>query len=70
MDHCRDSAERREWHERKMASKVERPLAQLAPLGIKPGRVAHINLRAGVTARPATPGQVFEVTLYDDVADA
>ena len=43
---CRESEERRKWHEEKMASKVTRPAAQLAKLGLQPGRVLHVVVEA------------------------
>ncbi len=35
--------ERRKWHERKMASKVSRPAAQMALLGVPAGIVQHLD---------------------------
>jgi hypothetical protein len=35
---------RRKWHDKKMRSKDERPAAQMAYSGIKPGHVMHISL--------------------------
>ncbi len=41
--------ERQAWHQRKMASKLTRPAAQLAHLGLAPGsgRVEHLDLSSG-----------------------
>ena len=39
--------ERRKWHERKMASKVSRPAAQMELLGLPSGVVLHLEADVG-----------------------
>lgn len=51
-----------------MASKIERPAAQLAPLALKPGRVIHIDLSGGKLPSLNT-STVYEISVAKELVD-